>query len=70
MSCGRSKERAWATSCGTSDWIDARKDTNCRARFEANALMSHASRESEDTVRDNLTMNANDGKTSIRSWTL
>jgi len=32
--------------------------------------MSHAVREREDIVRDNLTMNAGDGKTSIRSWTL
>jgi len=32
--------------------------------------MSDAFREREDNVRDNFTMNANDSKTSIRSWTL
>jgi len=32
--------------------------------------MNDAFREREDNVRDNFTMNANDGKTSIRSWTL
>jgi len=70
MSCGRFKERAWATSCGTSDWIDTRKETNCRARFEINDRMNDALREREDIVRGNLTMNANNGQTSARSWTL